>query len=521
MTSAKAGKNLTRRGFLAATTATTAALAAASGPSAAEAGATAQRRSDVRQDRPNLIVIMADDLGRGELGAFGQQLIHTPNLDRMAAEGMRFTGFYSGAPVCAPSRSVLLTGLHIGHAPVRENPPGGAGTDLPLGPEDVTFGKILQSAGYRTGLIGKWGFGPELGDQPSHPNAQGFAEFFGHMSHLHAQEYYPTYLWENGTRIDIPENAAGAKQVFAPDLFIARAVDFIGRHQNEPFLLYFSPNLPHAPHDIPSLAPYEDEAWPQQMKAHAAQVTHLDGHVGQVLDKLQELGIADNTMVLFFSDNGPHEAGSPRLDPDFFDANGPLRGYKRNLYEGGIRSPMIAWSPGRLRNPGSTNDHTWAAWDILPTLAELAHAEPADGIDGRSMRQLLTGVSWLAPEHEYLFWSRLHETASPKADAEEKGRLTHAADAIRFGHWKAIRIAPGVERSAPDEEWDLELYDLHTDPGETTEVSTSHPRVAGRARRYMKEAWVDLAPPPATTARSGTQSGAGGAGGAGGAADSD
>jgi arylsulfatase A-like enzyme len=170
---------------------------------------------------------------------------------------------------------------------------------------------------------------------------------------------------------------------------------------------------------------------------------------------------------------------------------------------------MIAWSPGWLRNPGSTSDHTWAAWDILPTLAELAHAGSADGIDGLSMRQLLVGVPWLAPEHDYLFWSRLHEFASPKADAEEGGRLTHAADAVRFGAWKAIRIAPGTERSAPDEEWDLELYNLHTDPGETTDVSAAHPRVVRRALRLMKEAWVDPTAPPATTAPAGTRSGAG------------
>jgi arylsulfatase A len=483
-----ATRNVSRRGFLAGSTAALAAV-----PGQAVAASSDPAWSGIRRDRPNLVVIMADDLGRGEIGPFGQQQIRTPNLDRMAAEGIRFTDYYSGAPVCAPSRSVLLTGLHIGHAPVRENPPGGAGSDLPLGPADVTFGEVLQAAGYRTGLFGKWGFGPEAGDQPSHPNAKGFAEFFGHMSHLHAQEYYPTYLWDNGIRIELPENANGAKQIFGPDLFVARGLDFIERHRGEPFLLYFSPNLPHAPHEVPSLGPYENEPWPEHVKIHAAQVTRLDDHIGQIVNKLRELGIAENTIVFFFSDNGPHEAGNPQMDPNFFDANGPLRGYKRNLYEGGIRSAMIAWAPGRLQHPGSVIDHSWAAWDLLPTLADLAHAEPADGVDGLSMRHLLTGAPWLAPEHEYLFWSRIKELpgSSPQADAEEGGRLTHAADAVRFGRWKAIRIAPGVDHSAPDDEWDLELYDLRKDEGETIDVSVDRPRVARRAVRYMKEAWVE------------------------------
>jgi arylsulfatase A len=500
MTSGDTRRDVSRRGFLAGSTGAMAAGTALAGGNQANAAIS-------RRDRPNLVVIMADDLGRGEIGPFGQQLIRTPNLDRMAAGGIRFTGYYSGAPVCAPSRSVLLTGMHIGHAPVRENPPGGAGSDLPLGPDDVTFGKVLQSAGYHTGLFGKWGFGPEQGDQPSHPNSQGFAEFFGHMSHLHAQEYYPTYLWDNGTRIDIPENAGGAKKVFAPDLFISRTVDFVERHRDEPFLLYFAPTMPHAPHEVPSIAPYEDEPWPDHIKIHAAQITRLDDHVGQILGKLRELDIANDTIVFFFSDNGPHEAGNPQMDPNFFDANGPLRGYKRNLYEGGIRSPMIAWSPGRLPNPGSVHDHSWAAWDILPTLADLAHARPADGIDGISMRRLLTGAPWLAPEHEYLFWSRVKEVAgsSPQADAEEDGRLTHAADAVRFGRWKAVRFAPGTDHSAPDDQWDLELYDLRADQSESTDVSADRPRVARRAVRYMKEAWVEPDAQSAAIDQAGTQ----------------
>jgi arylsulfatase A len=501
-------QSISRRGFLAGTSTVLAGTAAVTLQGAgASAGATPGARgaagaAGAGRRRPNLVFIMADDLGIGELGCYGQRQIRTPTLDRMATEGIRFSGYYAGAPVCAPSRSVLLTGKHIGHAPVRENPPGpGPGTDLPLTPDVVTFGEVVRSAGYRTGLIGKWGFGPDRGGHDSHPNAQGFEEFFGHLVHGHAQEYYPTYLWDNSTRVELPENADGKQVTFAPDLFAARALDFVERHREEPFLLFWSVNLPHAPHQVPSTGPYENEPWPEHMKIHAAQVTHMDDQIGQLVAKLGELGLTDDTIVFFCSDNGPHEAGNPRLDPDFFDANGPLRGYKRNLYEGGIRAPMIAWSPARLRP--AVRDHIWAGWDVLPTLATLAGAAPPadEEIDGLSMHRLLTGRPELAPEHEYLYWSRFNEDASPKADAEEGGRLANVADAVRFGRWKAIRIAPGTDRSAPDDQWDVELYDLRTDPGETTDISAARPRLTRRGVTYMKEAWTEPTTRIATPAR--------------------
>jgi arylsulfatase A-like enzyme len=439
---------------------------------------------------PNLVLVVADDLGYGELGCYGQNMIRTPHLDRMAAEGVRCTGYYAGGPICATSRCTLLTGLHVGRCRVRENPPFGPGTDLPLLPEDVTFGEVLQAAGYRTGLIGKWGFGPDQAGQPSHPNDQGFEEFFGYLTHRHAQEYYPTHLWQDSTRLEFPENANGNQVTYAPDLCAERALDFIERHQEGPFLLVFASILPHAPHHVPSLAPYENEPWPDNSKAHAAQVTRLDSYVGQILARLTELGIADDTIVFFTSDNGPHEAGSPPLDPYFFDANGPLRGIKRNLYEGGIRAPMIAWSPARLLlRAGTVSSHPWASWDVLPTLADLAGTTVPEGL---SMRPLLTGFPWQRPPtHEYLFWSRIREPTSQRANVEDNGRGLSAADAVRFGRWKSVRFAPTDDRSAPDEQWALELYDLRADPGETTDVSERYPRVAAQALRYMKEAWVE------------------------------
>jgi arylsulfatase A len=442
---------------------------------------------------PNLVLVVADDLGYGELGCYGQGKIRTPHLDRMAAEGIRFTGYYAGGPICATSRCSLLTGFHIGHCRVRENPPSGPGTDLPLLPEDLTFGEVLQAADYRTGLIGKWGFGPDQAGQSSHPNAQGFEEFFGYLTHRQAQEYYPTYLWHNGTRVEFPENADGNHVTYAPDLCAERALDFIERNQEAPFLLVFASNLPHAPQDVPSLAPYEDQPWEDSSKAHAAQVTRLDGYVSEILTRLTALGIADDTIVLFTSDNGPHEAGSPPVDPYFFDANGPLRGIKRNLYEGGIRVPMLAWSPVRLLlRAGTVSSHPWASWDILPTLADLAGTTVPADVDGRSMRRLLTGLPWQRPPtHEYLFWSRIHEPTSPRADAEDRGRGLSAADAVRFGRWKSVRFAPGDDHSAPDEQWALELYDLWFDQAETTDVSALYPQVAAQALRFMKEAWVE------------------------------
>lgn len=324
-----------RRHFLAGSAAAVGLAALPQLPAAAAAAT-----PDAAQPLPNLVVVLADDLGYGDLGAYGQKLITTPRIDRLAAEGLRFTDAYAAAAVCAPSRAALLTGLHTGHAPVRANPDSGGQGSLRDG--DTTVAEVLRARGYRTGLFGKWGFGPEAADQPSHPGARGFEEFYGYIDHGHAHEYHPAYLWHNAAKETLPTGT------FAPEVIADRALGFIDEHAAgpDPFLLFLTPNLPHAPSDIPDVGPYASRNWSQSDKAHAAQISLLDAQVGAVVDRLRAHGIAQRTVVLVASDNGPHEEGG--VDPDLFDANGPLRGYKRNLYEGGVRVPLIAWGPGRI-----------------------------------------------------------------------------------------------------------------------------------------------------------------------------
>ncbi|MGP3970484.1 arylsulfatase [Streptomyces sp. 6N223] len=440
---------------------------------------------------PNVVLIAADDLGYGELGAYGQRLIRTPRLDELAAEGMRFTQAYSAAAVCAPSRGSLLTGLHTGHAAVRSNPT--AGLQLPLGDADPTFPEMLRERGYRTACVGKWGFGPEEPYQPSHPNVRGFDEFFGYISHGHAHAYFPDYLWHNATRLRLPEGG------YAIDLIEQRALAFIRDAAEQgpgrrPFLLYLSPNVPHAPSVIPGADPAARayagrRAWKPADRGHAAQVTRLDRLVGAVVDELRRLRVARDTLVLFTSDNGPHEEGG--TDPDFFDANGPLRGYKRNLYEGGIRVPLIAWRPGTIA-PGAVAHRVTPLIDVMPTLAELAGAEAPGGLDGLSAAPLLAGG--VAADHDHLYWYRAGKAWTPRARAAERGRGDRLAEALRRGRWKAVRFAPGRERSAPDEAWDLELYDLATDPGETTDLAAARPDVAAELTALMRASWSEPEP---------------------------
>ncbi|MFU8854582.1 sulfatase-like hydrolase/transferase [Micromonospora sp. SL1-18] len=437
---------------------------------------------------PNIVFVLADDLGFGELGAYGQQKILTPHIDSLAAEGVRFTDCYAGGPVCAPSRCSLLTGLHIGHGTVRENPDGDLAR-ASLKPEDVTFGEVLRAVGYRTACIGKWGFGFEEPNQPSHPNERGFDEFFGYITHTHAHDYYPTYLFNDGDRVLYPENE-GANVTYAPDLFMARALEFIERNRDQPFLLFFNPTLPHSPHDVPSDAPYGDMPWTAGNKRHAAQITLLDTYVGRLVERLRELGLDDNTIVMLAGDNGPHEEGGNKYDPDFFDANGPLRGYKRNLYEGGIRVPMIAWSPRLLRrSAGTVCDQPWAFWDVFPTLADFAGAPVPGHLDGRSARALLVGGRRenVGP----LYFYRRDKSQTSHANATDGGRMRNTCEAARYGDWKAVRFAPGRDRYVDDAQWDVELYNLATDVGETTNLAARHPEVAAALVGFMRDAWVE------------------------------
>ncbi|OMG57175.1 hypothetical protein BJN44_06160 [Tessaracoccus sp. ZS01] len=458
----------------------------------------AQAASSGRRS-PNVVLVLADDLGYGTLGSYGQQQIKTPVLDKLAAEGVRYTDFYAGAAVCAPSRCTLLTGMHTGHATVRQNPT--TSVDDPFLPDEVTFGHLLQAQGYATALFGKWGFSPDAPGHYSHPNQQGFDEFFGYLTHIHAHQYYPTYLWHNQTRVEIPENHNGANGAYAPDLVIERTLDFIDANKDNPFMVLVSTNIPHSPQHVPDYGPYANEPWGEGEKAHAAQITRLDGHVGQLVAKLEQHGIADDTIVLFLSDNGPHEeashAGIP-LNPDFFDENGPLRGYKRNLHEGGIRTPAIIWAPGYMgSNAGTEVSQPLAFWDILPTLADLSGAPVPPFIDGGSIRSTFDASTPSSNEYEVplqerpLYWWRVEPYATARANEAEGGSTTRAAEAVRRGNWKAIRFAPAKDRTVADDLWDFRLYNLATDLGEDVNVAAQNPSLAVSMLALMKQEWTE------------------------------
>ncbi len=430
--------------------------------------------------RPNILFILADDLGYGDLGCYGQQRIRTPRLDRMAAEGMVFTRAYAGSTVCAPSRCALMTGRHMGHARVR----GNAGRNNPLAqalrPEDVTVARVLRDAGYATGLIGKWGLGDVGPAETGLPRRQGFDYFFGYLNQRHAHNYYPTFLWRNEERVPLRntvpnEDADGAgvsdnRVEYTPDLLIEEALAFVRRHRDRPFFLYFSPTMPHANNEagpdgmeVPDLGAYRDLDWPRAQKAHAAMITRLDRDVGRLLDLLRELNLDQRTLVIFSSDNGPHREGG--VDPAFNRSSGPLRGIKRDLYEGGIRVPFIARWPGRVP-AGRVSAQVTAFWDFLPTAAELAGVANPPACDGISIVPTLLGRPQRR-QHEFLYWEFF------------EGGFKQA---IRADDWKGVRLAPGKP---------LELYDLKSDVGETRDLATRRPKVVQRLERLLAGARED------------------------------
>jgi arylsulfatase A-like enzyme len=424
--------------------------------------------------RPNILLIVADDLGYGDLGVYGQKVIQTPVLDRLAADGMRFTDHYAGSTVCAPSRSVLFTGLHTGHTAVRGNGRVSPMSQHPLPAESVTIAEILKDAGYATGVIGKWGLGAT--GNSGEPGRQGVDVFFGFQSQTHAHNYYPEFLFSNNTRVllknVLPEpkaetgtGYATTRVQYAPDLMRDRALAFLDQHRDRPFFLAYTTTLPHANNEakpdgmeVPDYGIYRDRDWPTPQKGHAAMITRLDSDVGALLTRLVALGLSRNTLVMFTSDNGPHREGGN--DPEFHDSSGPLRGIKRDLYEGGIRVPLIARWPARVA-AGSLNREPVAFWDYLPTFADLAGATTPAGLDGVSLVPTLTGKS-PGRVHEFLYWE-FHEGQS-------------SAQAVRMGDWKALRLGPGRP---------LELYDLSTDIGETANVASAHPEVMAQIEQYL------------------------------------
>ena len=435
---------------------------------------------------PNIVYILADDLGYGDLSCYGQQKFKTPNIDRLASEGMLFTQHYTGCTVSAPSRSCLMTGLHTGHTPIRGNKEWKPEGQWPLPADSYTVAKMLKTKGYSTGAFGKWGLG--FIDTEGNPNSQGFDEFYGYNCQSLAHNYYPDHLWHNQEKILLPENDNGKRGAYSADLIHKAAIDFLHTNINKPFFLFYATTIPHA--ELSAKEEYMNmfrgkfepeksfkgvDAGPtfrlgpygSQTEAHAtfaAMIKELDDYVGEVLSRLKELGLEKNTIVIFASDNGPHLEGG--ADPDYFNSNGVLKGYKRDLYEGGIRTPMLVRWPDKIKS-GSKTDFISAFCDVLPTLAEITGAKTPSGSDGISFLPTLLGTNQ-KQQHDYLYWE-FHE---------EGGKI-----AVRMDNWKAVKL--NIDKTPQGE---TELYDLSTDIGETDNVASSNPEVVKKMEEIMKNA---------------------------------
>jgi arylsulfatase A-like enzyme len=431
---------------------------------------------------------MADDLGYGDLGCYGQEKIKTPCLDQMASEGIRFTDHYSGSPVCAPSRCTLMTGLHTGHAFIRGNYEVRPEGQLAIPEQSATVAKILKKGGYTTGAIGKWGLGgPE---SKGHPNDQGFDYWYGHLCQRKAHSYYPFYVWRNKEKV-ILEGNDPVKQVgeYVHDLFTDEALNFIENNQNKPFFLYLPYTIPHlefvAPEesmkeyrgkfpetpfkgtgyhedlpespDIPFPGNYGPQKYPHA--AYAAMITRMDRDIGRILDLLKKLKIDENTLVIFTSDNGG--AQSKSADAKFFNSNAGMRGSKGNIYEGGIRVPFLARWPGKIKS-GTVSHHVSAFWDLLPTVADIAGVDVDTKTDGVSYLPALLNNN--QKEHDYLYW--------------EFKQRSIPMQAVRIGDWKAVKW--GKEPVA--------LYNLKTDKKEEKNVAEKNPEIVSRANKLMKDA---------------------------------
>ena len=433
-------------------------------------------------DQPNIVYILADDAGYGDFGCYGGTQLTTPNIDRMADEGMRFTRHYAGCTVCAPSRCVLMTGKHTGHCRVRGNSPG------LLKAEDVTIAEVLKEAGYQTACIGKWGIGapPPLSD----PNDQGFDLFYGYISMWHAHNFYPEFLIRNGRREQLSNisqerwkgqdgrGVATKKVDYAPDLLSEEVLNYLKaeERQQQPFFLYYALNIPHTNNEggrhnpgpekgmeVPSFGQFENKDWPGPEKGFAMMMHNLDRDVGRILAELKQQGLDENTLVMFSSDNGPHQEGGHKME--FFNSNGDLRGMKRDLYEGGIRVPLIARWPGKVV-AGKTSDHISGFQDLLPTFAEIAGADVPDNIDGLSMVAELTGGE--QTEHDFLYWEF----------SEQKGKR-----AVLQNEWKLVQL-----QVATDKPSEFELYNVIDDVGEATNVAEQHPQKVRELRVLLETA---------------------------------
>jgi arylsulfatase A len=418
--------------------------------------------------RPNIIFIMADDLGYGDLGCYGQKEILTPNIDRLAAEGMRFTQCYAGSTVCAPTRCVLMTGLHTGHSRVRGNS-GWEGPDrerihVPLRNEDVTVAEVLKTAGYATGVTGKWGLG--LPGTAGIPTRQGFDEWLGFLDQSHAHGYYPEYIWHNESMVSLDGNLGGHQKEWIHDQFTHFSLEFIRDHKDQPFFLYVAYTIPHGRYEIASDAPYSNMNWPQDVKNYAAMVSRMDHDVGRIIDLLRELRIDSKTIVFFTSDNGAEifyfrKAELIQEYESILQSSGPLRGWKRDLTDGGVRVPMIVRWPGKVK-ANTVSDRVWAFWDFLPTAAHLAALNPPKNIDGTSIVRTLLGDAH--EEHEFLYWEFF-----------ERG----FQQAVRHRDFKALRL----KQNEP-----LELYRVTEDSKEVNNIASQHPDVVQHIEAYLQTA---------------------------------
>ncbi|MEM8894243.1 MAG: arylsulfatase [Bacteroidota bacterium] len=421
-------------------------------------------------NKPNIIFIMADDLGYGSLGAYGQQVIKTPNIDRLAAEGMKFTQCYSGSSVCAPARSVLMTGRHTGHTTVRGNFGEGGVVGLagnpgrvPLRQEDITIAEKMREAGYVTGMVGKWGLGEP--NTTGEPNDQGFDEFYGFLNQRRAHKYYPDYLWKNKEKVQLTRNSNGVGAQYTHDLFADQALDFINKNKEKPFFLYLPLCIPHNDYEVPDLGMYKDEEWSHEARAYAAMISRMDMTVGRIMKALKDYGIDEETIIFFTSDNGAAEV---TLEWDLFDDNAPLRGVKRDPYEGGIRVPMIVRYPGVVAE-GTISDLPWYFADVLPTLTAIGQVEEPENIDGVSIWPTLTGQKQdLSSRHMYWEFYEL------------EGWRT-----VRFGDWKAIQHNMHAEQHTA-----IELYNLADDIGETNNLAAQNPELVAQAAELFEEAHV-------------------------------
>ncbi len=427
-------------------------------------------------DKPNIIYILADDLGYGDLSCYGQQKFKTPNIDRLAKNGIKFTQHYAGCTVSAPSRSTLMTGLHTGHTPIRGNREIKPEGQSPIPESTFTLAELLKGKGYTTGIFGKWGLG--FPGSEGEPNKQGFDEFFGYNCQRFGHNYYPRHLWHNNNKVEIKENEGSKTGIYAPTLIHEKTIKFIEDNKDKPFFLYVPSIIPHAELSAPerNMKKYRGKLLPEkayrgvdsgngfrrgsygsQKECHAAfaaMIDLLDEQVGEIVNKVKELGLEKNTIIIFTSDNGPHLEGG--ADPDFFDSNGKYKGYKRNLYEGGIRVPMIAYCPERIK-AGTETDHLSAFWDVMPTIAELTNCKKEFKTDGISFAPTLMGKNTEQKKHDFLYWE-FHGAG---------GKV-----AVRKGKWKGI-----ISNIRNKEKTKIELFDLDNDIEEKNNIAEQNPQI--------------------------------------------